>query len=115
MSTEIKKSYVVYAYVDYRKEIGTRVIRTYLDPDKAIAFAESLTTKYVDPAKQEGEIEEETFDEDRGPEYVCLVGNVFDARLRFPKNQLTEYGLTKDDVENLWCTRIAVDEAEHFD
>jgi hypothetical protein len=32
-----KYSYVVYVYVDYRKETGTRVLRTYTDRETAIS------------------------------------------------------------------------------
>jgi hypothetical protein len=122
--SEVKPSYVVYLYVDYRKETGSKVLRTYFDRQKAIDFAESLSTNYVTAKKARKEPESNDEDEEEqdeeekengGPEYVSLIGTEFDAKLRCPKNHLTEYGLTNQDVSNLWYTRIAVDVAQHFD
>ncbi len=104
----VKTSYVVYLYVDYRKETGTRVIRTYFNRQKAIEFAESLSTKYE--KEEEAEAEEEL-----QPEYVLLAGTEFDSRLRFPTDRLIEFGLRKEDASRLWYTRIAVDSVQHFD
>ncbi len=104
----IKNSYVVYVYVDYRKEIGTRVIRNYIDRQKAIEFAESLSTKYVDPHPDPDEKERE-------PEYVCAVGTEFDQMLRFPRNRLVEFGVNSESIKYLDVNRVAVDIAQHFD
>lgn len=50
-STTKSSAYVVYVYVDYRKETGARLMRSYTNRKKAIAFAESLSTKYVKEPK----------------------------------------------------------------
>jgi DNA-dependent RNA polymerase auxiliary subunit epsilon len=44
-------TFVVYVYVDYRKEVMMRCLRTYTDRHRAIEFAESLSTKYVPTEK----------------------------------------------------------------
>jgi hypothetical protein len=108
-TTITKSSFVVYVYVDYNKEIGTRVLRTYLDRQKAIDFAESLSTKYYPASRKEEEEEEYKSDN------VMVSGNEFDAWLCFPKDRLTEFGLSETDVEDLWYLRVAVDKAQHFD
>ncbi len=107
----VKTSYVVYLYVDYRKEIGARVIRTYFNRQKAIEFAESLSTKY----EKEEEEEEEEKEEELQADYAVFVGTEFDSCLRFPYKRLIEFGLREEDASRLWRTRVAVDSVQHFD
>ena len=104
----VKTSYVVYLYVDYSKEIGARVVRSYFNRQKAIDFAESLSTKYVGPNEEEDDPVSE-------PEYTVLAGSEFDSNLRIPKDRLVEFGLIPRDVSSLWYTRVAVDAVQHFD
>jgi hypothetical protein len=109
-----KYSYVVYVYVDYRKETGTRVLRTYTDRETAISFAKSLSTEYVRSEAQKLEDDDEDRGEDNGPEYVSYSGTEFDSRLEFPHERLTEFGMLEEEAKWFWGTRIAVDKAEQF-
>jgi hypothetical protein len=99
------KAYVVYVYGDYRKEIGTRCIRTYKDKAKAIEFAESLSTKFnfTDGEKYE----------DSEIEYCLTVGNVFDAALMMSNEHLPALGgIWKEWDIHAYMNRVGVDETD---
>ena len=120
------KVYVVYCYVDYRKEIGTRILRTYSDREKAIEwvtkFAKQKKTekkqrvedkKEVDTKDEENEEKYDDYQED-GPEYSCEVGTDFDAYVVYKKKKdlVEETGL--DTLQDMFGLRIAIDCVECF-
>lgn len=110
--------FVVYVYVDYRKEIGTRILRTYKDREEAIRFAKSLSIEFkaegMSPRTPQDEDEHEHEDEetiDHGSNYCIVKGTEFDAKLRLPSEQWPKYGLND---KHLWYLRIAVDKSDLF-
>ena len=98
-----KYAYVVYVYVDYRKETGARLMRSYSSREAAIEFAESLSTKYNKKGDEDASVERE---------YVMLGGTEFDAKLTVDTKKLKKFGVSKQDISDLWYTRIAVDKVE---
>jgi hypothetical protein len=103
-------SFVVYIYVVYRKEIMIRCMRSYVDRDRAIAFAESLSTKYVSNERTE----EDEQEDDEYDSYTCCKGTEFDAKMKMPTNDLVKYGVSEEESRNFWYTRIAVDKVEQW-
>jgi hypothetical protein len=122
LNQSIGKTYVVYVYVDYRKDIGTRVVRTYMDRQKAIEFAESLSAK--SPTTGSDAVDNTPCDNDNSgasqehdpeheedlPEYNCQVGGLFDARVRFSASELIEFGILDKDDQWMWYLRVGVEE-----
>lgn len=101
--------YVVYVYIDYRKEIGARILRTYKKREEAIQFAKSLSIDYIVEKKlQEEEEEEEEIDANCPSNYCIVKGTEFDARLKLPSSEWPKYGIND---KHLWYLRIAVDKS----
>lgn len=126
--------YVVYVYVDYRKEIGQRMLRSFASKESAIAYAKSLTTDYLavglkrkaekeakdaDEGEKEEEYDDDDYDEDEGGVYkdreierTCIPGRIFDAYLaKGGKKEICKKHL---DLEHQFINRVGVDEVEHF-
>jgi len=103
---EIGEVYVVYVYTDYRKEIGTRILKVFREKAAALDFAQSLCERSKskrdcgcvleddfaeDASKSEDEIED--IDES---EYSIVKGLLFDKSLAIPQEDLHKYGVTLD-------------------
>ena len=100
--------FVVYVYVDYRKGLGQRMLKTFASKDCAIAYAKSLTTDFlgVDCADYEPY-------ENREVEYTWLVARVFDAYLA--KQGKEEVLKLHPDLKGEFIDRVGVDAAEFID
>ena len=77
-----------------------RILRTYSDCDAAIAYAESLSTKFKS---------EDDESEDEGVEYCELVGTEFVARLM---KHIRREGV--DILRGTFVNRVAVDVADAY-
>ena len=128
--------YVVYVYVDYRKEIGQRMLRSFASKESAIAYAKSLTTDYLavglkrkaekeakedDEGEKEEECDDDDYDEDedeggvykdREIEHTCIPGRIFDAYLA--KGGKEEIRNKHPDLKHEFINRVGVDEVEHL-
>jgi len=126
--------YVVYVYVDYRKEIGQRMLKSFASKEAAIAYAKSLTTDYLpvgskrkaksEAKREDDEAEEKEDGEDNADnddedvysdheiEYTCICGRVFDAFLAEQGN--AEVVKEHPDLKGEFINRIGVDEVQHI-
>lgn len=112
--------YVVYVYVDYRKEIGTRIVRVYKDKQMAIEFAKDISIER-NPDQDNDEEDDKDEDEIRSKDlsdngknnsdYCITRGTEYDNRLGISVKDLSQYGV---EDKYLWYLRVAVDKVLMF-
>jgi hypothetical protein len=66
--------FVVFSYVDYRKEVGIRILRAYDRLDEAVAYAKALCAK---PNNGDGDDDDDVVLD--APEYVWADEPLYDA------------------------------------
>jgi hypothetical protein len=101
--------YVVYVYVDYRKEIGTQVLRAYSSSAEAVGFARAISVDYKSPEASNNERGPSDDEDNDEREYNMIGGDIFDSRLRCQVDQLgVEDADTVVRLKRLWMLRVAV-------